>query len=74
MKGHPLSSSLCSVVVTVPSLRSFQIASSLTKELCALVFGINTFLGTLLKSIINLIFSDRRGLALDVHSQVVAYY
>lgn len=49
---------------------SFQIASSLTKELCALVFGINTFLGTILKSIINLIFSDKRGLALDVHSQV----
>ncbi|XP_030607255.1 reduced folate transporter isoform X2 [Archocentrus centrarchus] len=48
---------------------TFQIASSLTKELCALVFGINTFFGTVLKSIINLIFSDKRGLALDVHSQ-----
>lgn len=49
---------------------SFQIASSLTKELCALVFGINTFLGTILKSIIILIFADKRGLALDVRSQV----
>lgn len=48
----------------------FQIASSLTKELCALVFGINTFLGTVLKSIIILIFVDKRGLALDVRSQV----
>lgn len=51
-------------------LASFQIASSLTKELCALVFGINTFFGTVLKTIISLIFTDKRGLALDVHSQV----
>lgn len=55
-------------------IATFQIASSLTKELCALVFGINTFLGTVLKSIINLIFSDKRGLGLDVHSQFLVYF
>ncbi|XP_069567992.1 reduced folate transporter [Brachyistius frenatus] len=55
-------------------IATFQIASSLTKELCALVFGINTFFGTILKSIINLIFSDKRGLALDVHSQFLVYF
>ncbi|XP_037102154.1 reduced folate transporter [Syngnathus acus] len=55
-------------------IATFQIASSLTKELCALVFGINTFLGTILKSIINLIFSDKRGLAMDVHSQFLVYF
>ncbi|KAL6115309.1 slc19a1 [Pungitius sinensis] len=55
-------------------IATFQIASSLTKELCALVFGINTFLGTILKSIINLIFSDRRGLGLDVHAQFLVYF
>ncbi|GAA6227629.1 folate transporter 1 [Lates japonicus] len=55
-------------------IATFQIASSLTRELCALVFGINTFLGTILKSIINLIFSDKRGLALDVHSQFLVYF
>ncbi|XP_054630650.1 reduced folate transporter isoform X3 [Dunckerocampus dactyliophorus] len=55
-------------------IATFQIASSLTKELCALVFGINTFLGTILKTIINLIFADRRGLALDVHSQFLVYF
>ncbi|XP_022621243.1 folate transporter 1 [Seriola dumerili] len=55
-------------------IATFQIASSLTKELCALVFGINTFLGTILKSIISLIFSDKRGLALDVHSQFLVYF
>lgn len=53
---------------------TFQIASSLTKELCALVFGINTFLGTILKTIINLIFVDKRGLALDVRSQFLVYF
>uniref|UniRef100_UPI0037E79D2F reduced folate transporter n=1 Tax=Semicossyphus pulcher TaxID=241346 RepID=UPI0037E79D2F len=55
-------------------IATFQIASSLTKELCALVFGINTFLGTILKTIINLIFIDKRGLALDVHSQFLVYF
>ncbi|CAL1598433.1 unnamed protein product [Knipowitschia caucasica] len=55
-------------------IATFQIASSLTKELCALVFGLNTFLGTILKSIINIIFSDRRGLGLDVHSQFLVYF
>ncbi|CAF98210.1 unnamed protein product, partial [Tetraodon nigroviridis] len=55
-------------------IATFQIASSLTKELCALVFGINTFLGTILKSIIILIFADKRGLALDVRSQFMVYF
>ncbi|XP_051283119.1 reduced folate transporter [Dicentrarchus labrax] len=55
-------------------IATFQIASSLTKELCALVFGINTFLGTILKSIIILIFVDKRGLAFDVHAQFLVYF
>ncbi|XP_054881047.1 reduced folate transporter [Poeciliopsis prolifica] len=55
-------------------IATFQIASSLTRELCALVFGINTFLGTVLKSIINLIFSDKKGLGLDVKSQFHIYF
>lgn len=49
---------------------SFQIASSLSKELCALVFGVNTFLATVLKTVITLVVSDKRGLGLPVHSQV----
>ncbi|KAJ8003886.1 hypothetical protein DPEC_G00153050 [Dallia pectoralis] len=52
----------------------FQIASSLTKELCALVFGVNTFLSTILKTIITLIISDKRGLGLDVHAQFLIYF
>uniref|UniRef100_A0A8C6UMU3 Solute carrier family 19 member 1 n=1 Tax=Neogobius melanostomus TaxID=47308 RepID=A0A8C6UMU3_9GOBI len=55
-------------------IATFQIASSLTKELCALVFGMNTFLGIILKSIINLIFADKRGLGLDVHKQFLVYF
>ncbi|XP_047574117.1 reduced folate transporter isoform X3 [Lutra lutra] len=50
-------------------IATFQIASSLSKELCALVFGVNTFLATVLKTIITLIVSDKRGLGLPVHSQ-----
>ncbi|XP_062236755.1 reduced folate transporter [Platichthys flesus] len=55
-------------------IATYQIASSLTKELCALVFGINTFLGTVLKSIIILIFADKRGLALEVHQQFLVFF
>lgn len=52
----------------------FQIATSLSKELCALVFGINTFLATILKTIITIIISDKRGLALSVHPQFYVYF
>ncbi|KAK7144512.1 hypothetical protein R3I94_010816 [Phoxinus phoxinus] len=52
----------------------FQIASSLTKELCALVFGVNTFLGTILKTVITIIVVDKSGLGLDVHSQFFVYF
>ncbi|XP_069472166.1 reduced folate transporter [Ambystoma mexicanum] len=52
----------------------FQIATSLSKELCALVFGVNTFLATILKTIITIIISDKRGLALSVHPQFYVYF
>lgn len=51
-------------------LFSFQIASSLSKELCALVFGVNTFFATVVKTIITFIVSDVRGLGLAVRKQV----
>ncbi|KFV08233.1 Folate transporter 1, partial [Pterocles gutturalis] len=47
----------------------FQIATSLSKELCALVFGVNTFFATVLKTIITIIVADKRGLGLSVHPQ-----
>ncbi|KAJ8349567.1 hypothetical protein SKAU_G00246970 [Synaphobranchus kaupii] len=55
-------------------IATFQIASSLSKEMCALVFGVNTFLGTILKTIITLIIADKRGLGLPVHSQFLVYF
>ncbi|XP_037380751.1 reduced folate transporter [Talpa occidentalis] len=55
-------------------IATFQIASSLSKELCALVFGVNTFLATVLKTIITLIVSDKRGLGLEVHDQFLVYF
>ncbi|XP_053421856.1 reduced folate transporter isoform X3 [Nycticebus coucang] len=55
-------------------IATFQIASSLSKELCALVFGINTFLATILKTIITLIVSDKRGLGLSVYLQFEVYF
>ncbi|KFM10114.1 Folate transporter 1, partial [Aptenodytes forsteri] len=47
----------------------FQIATSLSKELCALVFGVNTFFATVLKTIITIVVADKRGLGLSVHPQ-----
>ncbi|XP_058152341.1 reduced folate transporter isoform X2 [Dasypus novemcinctus] len=55
-------------------IATFQIASSLSKELCALVFGVNTFLATVLKTTITAIVSDKRGLGLSVHSQFRVYF
>ncbi|KAM6161886.1 reduced folate transporter [Erethizon dorsatum] len=55
-------------------IATFRIASSLSKELCALVFGINTFLATVLKTCITLVVSDKRGLFLAVRSQFQVYF
>ncbi|KAG5216329.1 hypothetical protein JEQ12_001905 [Ovis aries] len=55
-------------------IATFQIAASLSQELRALVFGINTFLATVLKTIITLIVSDKRGLGLPVCSQFLVYF
>ncbi|XP_039612292.1 reduced folate transporter [Polypterus senegalus] len=52
----------------------FQIASSLSKELCALVFGVNTFLSTVLKTIITIIVADKSVLGLAVHPQFFVYF
>ncbi|KAF6121728.1 solute carrier family 19 member 1 [Phyllostomus discolor] len=79
---HTKSISLCYVAFVlfrgsyqflVP-IATFQIASSLSKELCALVFGVNTFLATVLKTIITLIVSDKRGLGLEVCLQFLVYF
>ncbi|XP_037014058.2 reduced folate transporter isoform X2 [Artibeus jamaicensis] len=55
-------------------IATFQIASSLSKELCALVFGVNTFFATILKTIITFIVSDKRGLGFSVRLQFLVYF
>lgn len=55
-------------------IATFQIASSLSKELCALVFGVNTFLATILKTSITIVVSDKRGLGLQVRWQFLVYF
>ncbi|KAJ8255862.1 hypothetical protein COCON_G00197260 [Conger conger] len=55
-------------------IATFQIASNLSKEMCALVFGVNTLLGTILKTFITLIVSDKKGLGLAVHPQFLVYF
>lgn len=55
-------------------IATFQIASSLSKELCALAFGVNTFLSTVLKSIIIVIVADKKGLGLGVRLQFLVYF
>ncbi|XP_047419992.1 reduced folate transporter isoform X1 [Sciurus carolinensis] len=55
-------------------IATFHIASSLSKELCALVFGVNTFLATILKTSITLVVSNKRGLHLSVNCQFHIYF
>ncbi|XP_004697337.1 reduced folate transporter isoform X2 [Echinops telfairi] len=55
-------------------IATFLIASSLSKELCALAFGINTFLAASLKTLIIAIVADKRGLNLLVCSQFQVYF
>ncbi|NXD17451.1 S19A1 protein, partial [Nothocercus nigrocapillus] len=52
----------------------FRIATSLSRELCALVFGVNTFFATVLKTVITIIVADKRGLGLSVHPQFYVYF
>ncbi|XP_074245535.1 reduced folate transporter isoform X1 [Saimiri boliviensis] len=54
-------------------IATFQIAVSLSKELCALVFGVNTFFATIVKTVITFIVSDIRGLGLPVRQQFQLY-
>ncbi|NXP05423.1 S19A1 protein, partial [Thinocorus orbignyianus] len=62
------------VSLVPPVFPSFQIATSLSKELCALAFGINTFFATVLKTIITIIVADKRVLGLSVHPQFYVYF
>ncbi|KAK2089720.1 hypothetical protein P7K49_032386 [Saguinus oedipus] len=53
------------VVVVGAGLQAFPLL-----QLCALVFGVNTFFATIVKTVITFIVSDVRGLGLPVRQQV----
>ncbi|NWS88770.1 S19A1 protein, partial [Toxostoma redivivum] len=72
--SHPGSQVYARSSPVFPFFPSFQIATSLSKELCALVFGVNTFFATVLKTIITIIVADKRGLGLSVRPQFYVYF
>ncbi|NXJ66866.1 S19A1 protein, partial [Rostratula benghalensis] len=72
--SHPSSWAGTRGSLVPPTFPSFQIATSLSKELCALVFGVNTFFATMLKTIITIIVADKRVLGLSVHPQFYVYF
>ncbi|XP_048397866.2 thiamine transporter 2 [Stegostoma tigrinum] len=55
------------------TIATFQIASNLSIERYALLFGINTFVALLLQTILTVIVVDSRGLGLDVITQFFIY-
>lgn len=50
---------------------SFQIAKTLKRERYALVFGMNSFLGTILQSVLTVIVISSKSLQLTITSQVL---
>ncbi|XP_020373895.1 thiamine transporter 2-like [Rhincodon typus] len=55
------------------TIATFQIASNLSIERYALLFGVNTFVALLLQTILTVIVVDSRGLGLDVITQFLIY-
>lgn len=53
-----------------PCLSRFQIATNLSVERYALVFGVNTFIALALQTLLTLIVVDASGLGLDIFTQV----
>uniref|UniRef100_A0A8C4QTN0 Solute carrier family 19 member 3b n=1 Tax=Eptatretus burgeri TaxID=7764 RepID=A0A8C4QTN0_EPTBU len=55
------------------TISTFMIATTLTLERYALVFGVNTFLALSLQTVLTAIVVDSRGLGLDVITQFLIY-
>nr|XP_032828131.1 LOW QUALITY PROTEIN: reduced folate transporter-like [Petromyzon marinus] len=56
------------------TVATFQIGKELTRECSALVFGVSTFLATVLQTIMTLVVCDKLGpLSLSVHDQFYVY-
>ncbi|XP_044297717.1 thiamine transporter 1 [Varanus komodoensis] len=65
----------CAHILTFCSvfLQRFQIATNLSVERYALVFGINTFIALALQTLLTLIVVDAKGLKLDIYRQFMIY-
>uniref|UniRef100_A0A8C2U520 Thiamine transporter 1 n=1 Tax=Coturnix japonica TaxID=93934 RepID=A0A8C2U520_COTJA len=55
------------------TIATFQIATNLSVERYALVFGVNTFIALALQSLLTLIVVDASGLGLDIFTQFLIY-
>ncbi|NWI10508.1 S19A2 protein, partial [Crypturellus soui] len=55
------------------TIATFQIATNLSVERYALVFGVNTFIALVLQTLLTLIVVDARGLGLDIFTQFMIY-
>ncbi|XP_029459293.1 thiamine transporter 1 [Rhinatrema bivittatum] len=62
-----------SVYMLLITIATFQIATNLSMERYALVFGVNTFIALLLQTLITLIVVDSSGLGLDIFTQFKVY-
>lgn len=54
----------------IVALDRFQIATNLSVERYALVFGVNTFIALALQTLLTVIVVDASGLGLDIFTQV----
>uniref|UniRef100_A0A8C6X2U2 Solute carrier family 19 member 2 n=1 Tax=Naja naja TaxID=35670 RepID=A0A8C6X2U2_NAJNA len=58
------------VYMLLITIATFQIATNLSVERYALVFGVNTFIALALQTVLTLIVADAKGLGLDIITQV----
>ncbi|XP_074491233.1 thiamine transporter 1-like [Sebastes fasciatus] len=62
-----------SVYMQLSTICTFQIAKTLKRERYALVFGMNSFLGTILQSVLTVIVISSKSLQLTITSQFLIY-
>ncbi|KAM3836471.1 thiamine transporter 1 isoform 2-T2 [Vipera latastei] len=61
------------VYMLLITIATFQIATNLSVERYALVFGVNTFIALALQTVLTLIVVDAKGLGLDIVTQFMIY-
>ncbi|XP_026578197.1 thiamine transporter 1 [Pseudonaja textilis] len=61
------------VYMLLITIATFQIATNLSVERYALVFGVNTFIALALQTVLTLIVVDAKGLGLDIITQFMIY-